>query len=98
MYADADWLLSCWYLYSLSHVFLIQGHYFRRPQSVVTSLHAACDTHQAHTAYPRSYNALRLIGSLYAGLSVVCAPHAITTRDIVVNTYETFQMPRFNIG
>lgn len=71
-------------------MFLIQGHRFRRPQSVVTSLRAACATHQAHTAYRRSYNALRLIVSLCVGLSVVCAPHTVATRGVVVNTDENF--------
>jgi hypothetical protein len=79
-------------------VFLIQGLHFRRPQSVVTSLHAAYATHQAHTAYRRGYIALRLIGSLCAGLSVVRAPHTVATRGVVVNTDEKFQMPRFNVG
>jgi hypothetical protein len=88
--ADTGWLL-----YSLSHVFLIQGPHYRRSQSVVTSLHAACATHKAHTTYRRGYNALRLIGSLFAGLSVVYAPHTVATRGVIVNTDENFQMPRF---
>lgn len=78
-------------------MFLIEGHHFRRPQSVVTSLHAACATHQVHTAYRRDYIALRLIGSLCAGLSMVCAPHTVATRGVVVNTDENFQMPLFDI-
>ena len=77
---------------------LIQGHHFRQPLSIVTSLHAAYAAHQAHTAYLRGYNALRLIGSLCAGLSVIRAPHTVATRGVIVNTDENFQMPRANTG
>jgi hypothetical protein len=46
----------------------------------------------------RGYNALRFIGSLCAGLSVIRVPHTITTSGVVENTDENFQMPRFNVG